>query len=266
MRIGLIAGTGAGLFNALGDAGELAIETPFSNTAVAVTTWQVNSHEVLFIPRHGADSQIPPHRVNYRANIAALKLAGVQRVIALNAVGTINDAGGAPGTLALPDQLIDYTSGREHTFYDGMSQDACKALGLPESLQHVEFTRPLNPVLRDELLQAAQSTGIEIAPTATCGVMQGPRLESAAEIDRLERDGCHIVGMTHLPEAGLAAEAGLAYASIAGNVNFAAGRAPVSESGEEQGIHDQIGEYVERCMSQSHTLLNAWLAQLPVDG
>jgi purine nucleoside phosphorylase len=262
MRIGLIGGTGANLFTPWGDSTTLTVSTLYGEP-VAMTCWQAHGHEVLFIPRHGSASQIPPHRVNYRANIAALKKAGVSQVVALNAVGVINDAGGLPGTLTLPHQFIDYTYGREHTFYDGAQAEHCGDIDIPLTLQHVECTEPLSPQMRQSLLLAAAAAGIAVTPEATCAVMQGPRLETAAEIDRLERVGCQIVGMTMAPEAGLAIEAGLPYASIAGIVNYAAGRAPVSANGDAQGIHDQIGEFVEQCMTQSHSVLDAWLQRLP---
>jgi 5'-methylthioinosine phosphorylase len=260
-KIGLIGGTGANLFAPLGRAGMQEIFTVYSPDPVVLTTWHSHGHEVLFLPRHGAHAQTPPHKVNYRGNIAALKKAGVEQIIAMNAVGGINAAGGAPGTLTLPDQLIDYTHGREHTFYDGEHAQLCSDIGLPGELTHVEFTLPFDETLRRRLLQAATAAGIIVTPSATCGVMQGPRLETAAEIDRLERDGCHIVGMTSAPEASLAAEAGIPYACIAGIVNYAAGRAPVDADGQQQPIHAQMGALVEHCMTGSHALLQAFLAE-----
>jgi len=265
VRIGLIGGTGAELFAPWGSSTSLAVGTLYAPAPVEITCWQAHGHEVLFIARHGPESQIPPHRVNYRANIAALKKAGVSRVVAMNAVGVINEAGGLPGTLTLPHQFIDYTYCREHTFYDGAHAEHCADIDIPLTLQHVECTAPLNVELRASLLAAAAAAGIVITPDATCGVMQGPRLETAAEIDRLEHDGCQLVGMTLAPEAALAIEAGLPYASIAGIVNYAAGRAPAAANGESQGIHDQIGEFVQQCMAQSHAVLDAWLRSLPTD-
>ncbi len=259
-RIGLIGGTGANLFAPLGRAGMQEIFTAYSADPIVLTTWHSHGHEVLFLARHGSNAQTPPHKVNYRGNIAAFKKAGVEQIIALNAVGGINAAGGAPGTLTLPNQLIDYTYGREHTFYDGEPGQLCSDIGLPSELTHIEFTSPFDEALRQRLLQAAAVAGISVTPNATCGVMQGPRLETAAEINRLERDGCHIVGMTSAPEASLAAEAGIPYACIAGIVNYAAGRAPVDADGNQQPIHDQIGALVEQCMTSSHAVLQAFLA------
>ena len=265
MRIGLIGGTGANLFAPWGESQPLTVSTLYAEAPVTFTCWQAHGHDVMFLPRHGPHSQIPPHCVNYRANIAALKKAGVTHVVALNAVGVITAAGGMPGTLTLPHQFIDYTYGREHTFYDGLQAEHCADIGIASSLQHIECTTPLDVTLREALLAAASRAGLAVTPEATCGVMQGPRLETAAEIDRLERDGCQIVGITLAPEASLAIEAGLCYASIAGIVNYAAGRAPASANGQAQGIHDQIGEFVQQCMAQSHALLDAWLRSLPAD-
>ena len=266
MRIGLIGGTGAGFFSSLEDSGsdvdEVEIQTAFAIDPVVVTVWQAHGHRVLFIRRHGLDAQTPPHKVNYRAHIAALKQAGVEQIIALNAVGGITAAGGAPGTLIIPDQYIDYTYGREHTFYDGQKMERCADLGIPESLQHVECSHPLDTALRSAVLQAAVTAGVAVTAAGTCAVMQGPRLETAAEIDKLERDGCDVVGMTLAPEAGLAAEAGLPYACIAGVVNFAAGRAPANSEGHEPSIHQQLDEWVAVCMTQSHALLQAYLQEL----
>jgi 5'-methylthioinosine phosphorylase len=259
-RIGLIGGTGANLFAPLGRAGMKEIFTVYSPDPVVLTTWHSHGHEVFFLARHGVNAQTPPHKVNYRGNIAALKKAGVEQIIALNAVGGINAEGGAPGTLTLPDQLIDYTYDREHTFYDGEHGQRCSDIEIPGELTHIEFTLPFDEALRQRLLQAAAVAGITVTPSATCGVMQGPRLETAAEIDRLERDGCHIVGMTSAPEAGLAAEAGIPYACIAGVVNYAAGRAPIGPDGQQESIHAQIGALVEQCMTGSHAVLQAFLA------
>ncbi|MGH8034537.1 MAG: S-methyl-5'-thioinosine phosphorylase, partial [Lysobacterales bacterium] len=155
---------------------------------------------------------IPPHRVNYRANLWALRAAGARQVLAVYAVGGI---GGpyAPAALAAPDQLIDYTWGRDHTYSDSAHAE----------LVHVDFTRPYDGPLRRNLLAAAQEADVPLIDGGCIGVFQGPRLESAAEIQRARRDGCHMAGMTALPEAGLARELGLDYAGLAVVSNHAAG-------------------------------------------
>ncbi|MDD9823311.1 MAG: S-methyl-5'-thioinosine phosphorylase, partial [Gammaproteobacteria bacterium] len=171
--------------------------------------------------RHGAGHRIPPHRVNYRANLWALRQAGVARIVACAAVGGIDRA--LPvGGLVVPEQLIDATWGRAHTFFDGASGEL-DALG---DLQHIDFSRPYSEKLRADLLAAARRAGVAVAPAGVYAVTQGPRLETAAEIDALERGGASIVGMTGMPEAALARELGIKYATLAIVVNPAAGRAP----------------------------------------
>ncbi len=169
--------------------------------------------EVLFLPRHGAGHTIPPHKVNYRANISVLHDAGIQKVVAINAVGGIANTM-KPQTIVIPDQIIDYTWSRSHTFFDE---------GL-EGVTHIDFTEPYCEELRLEILKAAADSNIDIIGSATYAATQGPRFETSAEVDRLEKDGCHIVGMTGMPEAALARELGMCYASVAVVANKAAGR------------------------------------------
>lgn len=212
-KIAIIGGTGLTKLNNLTIVSREVHVSNYGEPSAPLTRGILAGKEVLFLPRHGAGHTIPPHRVNYRANISAIKEAGVDKVIAINAVGGITD--NMPDRqLAVPDQLIDYTWAREHTFYDE---------GLDEVV-HVDFTHPYCEELRQTIINAAGEAGIDIEPKATYAAMQGPRLETAAEIDRLERDGCHIVGMTGMPEAALAREAGLCYACIAIVANRAAGR------------------------------------------
>ncbi|MEO8223237.1 MAG: S-methyl-5'-thioinosine phosphorylase, partial [Gammaproteobacteria bacterium] len=193
---------------------------------------------------------IPPHRVNYRANVWALSQLGLDHVLAINAVGGISPAA-APGRLVLPDQLIDYTWGREHT-YTGDSR-------FP--LQHVDFTEPFSGLFRDRLLASARRLGLDLMPTATYAVTQGPRLESAAEIDRLERDGCHVVGMTAMPEAGLARELGLSYAICCVVVNQAAGRVPAGAT-----LHGQMATALGEGMAAVRQLISGLLQDTATAG
>jgi purine nucleoside phosphorylase len=168
--------------------------------------------QVFFLPRHGTRHEFPPHAVNYRANIDAFRQLGVAGIIAVNAVGGISGPN-QPGTLTIPDQLIDYTWGRAHTF----------SLDAGDELQHVEFARPFEGELRRGLIRAAADAGLDVLDGGCIGVAQGPRLETAAEVRRLQNDGCDMVGMTTMPEAALAREAGLEYASLCINANWAAG-------------------------------------------
>jgi len=208
--LGLIGGTGLNAFE--GHREVLEIETPFGAPAAPPRLIESDSMRILFLPRHGDPHRFPPHAVNYRANLWALREAGAERVVAVSAVGGLH-APYNPAALALPDQLIDYSWGRDHTFSD--SADV--------PLVHVDFTRPYEGPLRRALLAVAAAAGIAVVDGGCIGVFQGPRLESAAEIERARRDGCDMAGMTALPEAGLARELGLDYAGIAVVSNWAAG-------------------------------------------
>lgn len=184
-------------------------ETTCGQASAPVAIGRLNQVPLAFLPRHGRQHQYPPHRVNYRANIRALGQAGVSAILAINAVGAIHPEM-PPGALVLPDQLIDYTWGRAHTFFD-------------EQVAHIDFTEPFAGPLRTAVLRAAQSAGVPLLGAGVYGCVQGPRLETAAEIQRLRRDGCDLVGMTAMPEAALAREAGLDYACLCISVNWAAG-------------------------------------------
>jgi 5'-deoxy-5'-methylthioadenosine phosphorylase len=210
-RLGIIGGSGLTRLQGLEVERTEALSTPFGEPSAPVTYGRLGSLEIVFLPRHGAGHTLPPHRVNYRANIWALHQIGVRSVVAMAAVGGITQP---PGTICIPDQVIDYTWGRDHTFFD---------VDLRE-VTHVDFTEPYCAELRERLLAAGRLVGLALVGTATYGAAQGPRLESAAEIRRMERDGCDLVGMTGMPEAGLARELGLCYAACAVVVNWAAGK------------------------------------------
>jgi 5'-methylthioinosine phosphorylase len=208
--LALIGGTG---LNELADATETCVaDTPYGSPSAPIRVISTDPVRLLFLPRHGSPHRFPPHRINYRANMWALREAGADHVLAVSAVGGIT-GDYAPGTLAAPDQLIDYSWGREHTYFD--SEDV--------PLSHVDFTRPYAGPLRDMLLRSAASQSISIVDGGCIGVFQGPRLESAAEVERARRDGCDMAGMTSLPEAALARELGLDFAGIAVVSNWGAG-------------------------------------------
>jgi 5'-methylthioinosine phosphorylase len=239
-RIAIIGGTGAaGLIPE--EASQQVIATPHGDPSSPILKWESGVTETLFIARHGLDGSIPPHRINFRANIWALKDAQPDFVVAINAVGGI-DSNACPGRLVFPDQLIDYTWGRAHTFDDGIEK----------SLQHIDFTVPFSEVTRTRLISKAEALELDYSAAGTYAVTQGPRLETAAEIDRLERDGCDIVGMTAMPEAALSRELELPYAICAVVVNWAAGR---TRSGE--GIHDEIHAYIDQGFAQVKRLVRA---------
>jgi 5'-deoxy-5'-methylthioadenosine phosphorylase len=190
------------------------VRTPYGDASGAITLGTIRGQPVAFLARHGYGHTIPPHKVNYRANMWALAQHDVEYVVAVSSVGGIRPDL-KPGTLVIPDQIIDYTYGREFTYFNGTDR----------SVVHIDFTQPYCEPLRQRLVLAAREAGEPVLEGGTYAATQGPRLETAAEIDRLERDGAAMVGMTGMPEAALAKELGLCYASIAVVVNYAAGRA-----------------------------------------
>ncbi len=214
MKVGIIGGSGLYALDELEVGERQAVDTPWGKPSDQLVCGILQGCEVAFIARHGEAHQVPPHKVNYRANLAALQARGVEAVLAVNVVGGINGEM-CPGDLVIPDQVIDYTWGREHTYSDGAGS----------TLQHVDFTNPYDKSLRETLLQAAIASGLPVHGDGVLGVTQGPRLETAAEIRRMANDGCDIVGMTGMPEAALARELGLPYACLALVVNMAAGLA-----------------------------------------
>ena len=236
--VAIIGGTGLASLHGLEITHREIMQTPFGEPSGILTRGRYCGHDVIFLPRHGTGHNIPPHKVNYRANIWVLKEAGIKNVIAVNAVGGIHPDMG-PGSLVIPDQIIDYTWSRINTFFeDSLS-----------TVVHVDFTEPYCEDLRQHLIQGASKAGLAILDQATYGATQGPRLETAAEIDRLERDGCDIVGMTGMPEAVLARELGLCYASVSLVVNRAAGR------GTGAITMDEIEQNLNRGVEQVRRLL-----------
>jgi 5'-methylthioinosine phosphorylase len=217
--LAIIGGTGLTELANLKVLRRQVVRTPYGDPSGALTFGTIHGRDIVFLARHGYGHTIPPHKVNYRANIWALHSAEATDVVSVAAVGGIRaDLG--PGMLAIPHQIIDYTHGREHTFFSGTDR----------SVIHVDFTVPYCEALRQGLLQAGTAAEEAIVAGGTYAATQGPRLESAAEINRLERDGADMVGMTGMPEAALARELGLCYAAIAIVVNHAAGRAASTEA------------------------------------
>lgn len=212
------------------------LDTPYGETSGPVTRGRLDGEEILFLPRHGPSHHLPPHRINYRANLWALRESGAERVVGLAAVGGITSAFG-PTVLCVPDQIVDYTHGREHTIYDGAAGE----------VEHIDVTEPYCDALRQTLIDACADRGYAVVPHGTYGATQGPRLETAAEIRRYERDGCDIVGMTGMPEATLARELGLCYASLAFVVNWAAGKSGSIITTKE--IEENLALCAERVMA-----------------
>jgi len=217
MSIAIIGGSGLTKLTTLGDAQTISQETPFGAHSAGVCRFTVNNSSVVFLPRHGNQHQHPPHGVNYRANLWLLKSLGITKVIACNVVGGIND-NMPPRTLLVPHQIIDYTWGREHTFFDGKNTAM-------QGVEHIDFTHPYSEALRQRMLSFFEQANIAHLNYGTYACTQGPRLETAAEIQRLENDGCDVVGMTAMPEAALARELEIDYASLSLVVNWAPGLA-----------------------------------------
>lgn len=238
--LGIIGGTGLTQLSNLEVTHRQVVRTPFGDPSGALTFGKLNRRDVVFLARHGYGHTISPHEVNYRANIWALHAEGAGPIVSVASVGAIR-SDLSPGALAIPHQVLDYTWGRKHTFFEGPDQP----------VTHVDFTHPYCEELRARLLKAAAAAEQSIVNSGVYAATQGPRLESAAEIDRLERDGADMVGMTGMPEAALAREMGLRYAAVAVVVNHAAGRGDSSEA-----VHlEQINAVLKASMVRVHMLL-----------
>ena len=212
-KLAIIGGTGLTSIEELSLVSSESVVTPYGTPSAPLIKGELAGKQVIFLARHGNDHTIPPHKINYRANIWALKSVGVTDVIAVAAVGGIH-ADISPKKIIIPDQIIDYTHDRKHTFFEENLS----------AVTHIDFTYPYSEVLRKRLQQASKDCGIYVYNGGVYGATQGPRLETAAEVNRMERDGCDIVGMTGMPEASLAKELGLNYACCALSVNWAAGK------------------------------------------
>lgn len=242
--VAIIGGTGLTRLDGLEIHGESMPDTPWGETSAPLIHGDLAGQPVIFLARHGHPHHIPPHQVNYRANLWALHQAGARQVVGINAVGGIHPAMG-PAHLVVPDQLIDYTWGRGHTFFEGSL----------EGVTHIDFTFPYAAGVRQVLIDAARGQGLPCSEAGVYAATQGPRLETAAEVLRLERDGCDIIGMTGMPEAALAAELELDYACLALVVNWAAGKSDhvITMAEIEQalaqglsGVHAILGAAVPR--------------------
>lgn len=220
------------------------VRTPFGDPSCALSFGTIERVGVVFLARHGYGHTIAPHQINYRANLWALREVGATEVVAVATVGGIRDDL-VPGTLAVPDQIIDYTYGRASTFFEGPDNP----------VTHVDFTRPYSETMREGLRRAAHTVGETPAWGGTYGCTQGPRLETAAEIRRMAVDGCDLVGMTGMPEAALARELSLPYAVLAVVANHAAGR-----GGSVLAISlDQMGSVMDQAMIRVRRVLAAYL-------
>lgn len=240
--LGIIGGTGLTQLANLEITHRQVARTPYGEPSGALTFGRICGQEVIFLARHGYGHTIPPHDVNYRANLWALKDHGVDRVMSVATVGAIHPDL-IPGMLVIPNQIIDYTHGRAATYF----------IGGDKPVVHLDFTLPYCEAMRAALLGAAASAGIAVRDGGVYGVAQGPRLETAAEINRMERDGADMVGMTGMPEAYLARELELCYAAVGAVVNQAAGRGRSAEGiqmGEVQAMLGEVMLQVRRLIEQ----------------
>lgn len=226
------------------------VRTPYGDPSCPLSFGALGGHEVVFLARHGYGHTLAPHQINYRANLWALREVGVTEVVGVATVGGLHEDL-APGSLVLPDQLIDYTTGRASTFFEGPDQP----------VTHVDFTHPYDLELRQRLLMAGRLAHLALRSEGTYGCSQGPRLETAAEIRRMRKDGCDLVGMTGMPEAVLARELALRYASLALVVNAAAGIG-VSRAGIDMS---DVQSTLAQSMGRVCSILRLWLADPPLD-
>jgi 5'-methylthioinosine phosphorylase len=235
-RLAIIGGTGLSQLADLKIIKSDSLSTPYGAPSAEFITGELNGKKVIFLARHGNPHSIAPHKINYCANIWGLKQLGVGNIIAVAAVGGITPEM-IPAHIVIPDQIIDYSYGRKHTFFEGQG----------DPVTHIDFSYPYNQTLRARLIHAAKQAGISISPIGTYGCTQGPRLETAAEIKRMEQDGCDLVGMTGMPEATLAKELAINYATVGVVANWAAGKTEgeITLSEIEQNLHKGMANAAE---------------------
>ena len=239
MKLGIIGGSAFYSIDKFEVIKREMASTPYGVASSPVVYGSINGNEFVFLHRHGFGHTLTPHQINYRANLFALKQLGVTHVVAIAAVGGITK-NMTPGKIVFPHQIIDYTYSREHTYYDEKSKPVI----------HVDFTHPYDETLRQVMMSSSEKASLTCESEAVYAATQGPRLESIAEINRLERDGCDIVGMTGMPEAGLARELEMKYVCCASVVNAAAGR-----NGKEIITMDDIEVNLASSMQSIHQLL-----------
>jgi 5'-methylthioinosine phosphorylase len=243
--LAIIGGTGLSTLTNLNITRKVIATTPYGEASSPISIGEMGGEPCMFLARHGPKHTIPPHKINYRANIHALKAAGATQILAVGSVGGIH-ADCAPGSIVVPDQLIDYTHGRESTFFDGSDKQVV----------HIDFTQPYAPSVRQALISAAAQANIAIVNTGTYGATNGPRLETAAEVRRLARDGCTVVGMTGAPEAALARELDVPYCALCVVANWAAG---THDSAQAIAL-DRLRETLNAAMENARRLIEKFVA------
>ena len=241
--IAIIGGSGLTQLDNFTLSHQETIETPWGKPSAPLFFGDLAGKQIIFLPRHGTEHSIAPHKINYRANIWALNYTGVQSIIAVAAVGGIHTEA-QPTSIVIPDQIIDYSWGRASTFFED----------LQTPVTHIDFSWPYSETLRNKLISAANKSDIFVIPSGVYGCTQGPRLETAAEIIRMERDGCTLVGMTGMPEAALARELEMDYACCAVVANTAAGKT------DQVITMDEIQKHLNTGIHNTYQLLQAFLS------
>lgn len=247
--LAVIGGSGLSTLENLDITRRQVLRTPYGEPSSPATFGRLAGTEIVFLARHGNGHTLSPHEINYRANLWAIKELGAKEVIAVNSVGGIGPEA-RPGCLIVPDQIIDYTSGRAHTFFEGADAPVV----------HVDFTWPFSEAVRTELIRSAHLSNIDLVDGGVYAATNGPRLESAAEIRRLERDGATLVGMTGMPEAILAREAGLPYAMLAVVANWAAGKADSANTINLEAIADILAQGLSQVKKIIERRASVWTA------
>jgi 5'-methylthioadenosine phosphorylase len=246
--LAIIGGSGLYQLSGLTPTRRKAMRTPYGEPSGALTYGRIGEgEEIVFLARHGYGHTLAPHRINYRANMWALREEGVTRIVSVATVGGVRP-GLAAGTLVVPDQIIDYTHGRDNTFFDGKD----------DAVTHVDMTHPYGAAMRADLMGAAGTCGVVVIDGGTYGCTQGPRLETAAEIRRMLRDGCDLVGMTGMPEAALARELEIDYAALCLVSNDAAGQGASTQAISLEGMKHAV----DSAMLDVHRILAQLIAGL----
>lgn len=247
--LGIIGGSGLTQIAGLEDVRRKVVRTPYGEPSGALTFGKINGKEVVFLARHGYGHTIPPHEVNYRANMWALHAEGAMDVISIATVGGIHPDM-KPGVIAIPDQIIDYTWGRKSTYHD--CQSACGS----KAVVHIDFTWPYCDKMRQLCMQACRQAGEDFIDGGVYAAVQGPRLETAAEINRLDRDGATMVGMTGMPEAALAREIGLCYSALTVSANYAAGRGSSAQVIAYDAVDVILRQAMQRVLKILHEVVD----------
>lgn len=243
--LAVIGGSGLTRLSILENVRHVETRTPYGAPSSPLAVGTIRERPVAFLARHGGEHTIAPHEINYRANLWALKEQQPGAVVSIATVGAIRPSL-VSGALFVPDQILDYTWGRRSTYFEGEGT----------KVTHVDFTEPYSSSTRKRIASAAAACGEAIVEGGVYAATQGPRLESAAEINRLERDGADVVGMTGMPEAALARELGLEYAAIAVVVNAAAGRGESKRGislGQMQSVLDEAMQRVRKILMEMAT-------------